>query len=104
MSKVTAAVKATLVGTQEEELTVSQQIKTNFIQHARKDESSGELYMTEDEFVDAIAPKHQDYVSTSVYPWLNALSDRMYLSTKSDVINMESFSASQIAEGRVESI
>lgn len=63
MSKVTAAVKATLVGTQEEELAVSQQIKTNFIQHARKDESSGELYMTEDEFIDAIAPKHQDYVS-----------------------------------------
>jgi solute carrier family 25 aspartate/glutamate transporter 12/13 len=53
-----------LVGTQEEEeLAVSQQIKTNFIQHARKDESSGELYMTEDEFIDAIAPKHQDYVS-----------------------------------------
>lgn len=67
MSKVTAAVKATLVGTQEEELSVSQQIKTNFIQHARKDESSGELYMTEDEFVDAIAPKHQDYVSISIY-------------------------------------
>lgn len=64
MSKVTAAVKATLVGTQEEgELAVSQQIKTNFLQHARKDESSGELYMTEDEFIDAIAPKHQDYVS-----------------------------------------
>lgn len=64
MSKVTAAVKATLVGThEEEELAVSQQIKTHFIQHARKDESSGELYMTEDEFIDAIAPKHQDYVS-----------------------------------------
>jgi len=64
MSKVTAAFKATLVGTrEEEELAVSHQIKTNFIRHARKDESSGELYMTEDEFIDAIAPKHQDYVS-----------------------------------------
>jgi hypothetical protein len=63
MSKVSAAVKASLVGTQEEELAMSQQIKANFIQYARKDESSGELYMTEDEFVNAIAPKNQDYVS-----------------------------------------
>jgi solute carrier family 25 aspartate/glutamate transporter 12/13 len=67
MSKVAAAVKATLVGTQEEELAVSQQIKTNFVQHARKDESSGELFMTEEEFIDAIAPKHQDYVSIYIY-------------------------------------
>lgn len=96
MSKVTAAVKATLVGTQEEELAVSQQIKTNFIQHARKDESSGELYMTEDEFIDAIAPKHQDYVSEYIHH-ISMLSLIECVSTKSDVINMESFSASQIA-------
>lgn len=68
MSKVTAAVKATLIGTHEDEneLAMSQQSKTNFIQHARKDESSGELFMTEDEFIDAIAPKDQDYVSSHV--------------------------------------
>lgn len=63
MSKVTAAVKASLVGTQEDDHTPSPQIKTNFIQYARKDEGSGELYMTEEEFINAIAPKNQDYVS-----------------------------------------
>jgi solute carrier family 25 aspartate/glutamate transporter 12/13 len=63
MAKVTQAVKATLVGTTEEELGLSQQIKANFIQHAQKDETSGELYMPEEDFVNAIAPKNQDYVS-----------------------------------------
>lgn len=64
MTKVSAAVKASLIGSQEEELVMSQQIKANFIQYARKDENSGELYMTEEEFINAIAPKNQDYVSS----------------------------------------
>jgi solute carrier family 25 aspartate/glutamate transporter 12/13 len=65
MTKVTEAVKATLVGT-EEELGLSHQIKANFIQYAQKDETTGELYMTEDNFVNAIAPNNQDYVSATV--------------------------------------
>lgn len=68
MAKVTEAVKATLVGTTEEEPGLSQQIKANFIQYAQKDETSGELYMTEEDFVNAIAPNNQDYVSAMPPP------------------------------------
>lgn len=53
------AVKESLIGTSDE----SHQARTNFLRHARKDETSGEYFMTEDDFVDAIAPKHEDYVS-----------------------------------------
>lgn len=70
-TKVTEAVKASLVGTKEEEPALSQQIKTNFTQHARKDETTGDLFMTEEEFIDAIAPKNQNYVSLLLQSWIN---------------------------------
>lgn len=62
MSGVKESVKTVLVGSVEEPQ-LSQQIKENFFQHARKDEETGEQYMTENEFIDAIAPKNEDYVS-----------------------------------------
>ena len=67
MASVKQAVKASLVGTEEspESIQLSQQVKKNFTQYARKDEESGDLYMTEEDFVNAIAPKNQDYVSHS---------------------------------------
>ncbi|KAL4740024.1 mitochondrial carrier domain-containing protein [Aspergillus similis] len=61
MTSVKEAVKESLVGTTVDEPSLSQQVKANFIKHARKDEATGELYMTEADFVDAIAPKHEDY-------------------------------------------
>ncbi|KAL2825712.1 mitochondrial carrier domain-containing protein [Aspergillus pseudoustus] len=61
MASVKEAVKESLVGTTIEEPGLSKQIKANFLRHARKDAETGELYMTEDDFVDAIAPKHEDY-------------------------------------------
>ncbi|KAL4883013.1 mitochondrial carrier domain-containing protein [Aspergillus karnatakaensis] len=61
MTSVKEAVKESLVGTTIDEPNLSQQIKANFQRHARKDEETGELYMTEADFVDAIAPKHEDY-------------------------------------------
>lgn len=93
MSKVTEAVKATLVGT-EEELGLSQQIKANFVQFAQKDETSGELYMAEDDFVNAIAPNNQDYVSaTSPHRNLLTPADPVIVvppySIKSDAISTE---------------
>jgi solute carrier family 25 aspartate/glutamate transporter 12/13 len=62
-AKVTEAVKASLVGTKDEELATSQQIKNHFAQYARKDETTGDSFMTEEDFINAIAPKNQDYVS-----------------------------------------
>lgn len=73
MSSVTETVKASLLGTAEEPQ-LTQQIKANFLKHARKDEQTGELYMTEQEFVEAIAPKEEDYVSgCSRCPWCCAM-------------------------------
>lgn len=72
MASVKEAVKEKLVGTTEEEPQLSQQIKAHFTQHARKDEETGELYMTEEDFIDAIAPKNQDYVSPhTLHPLLD---------------------------------
>ncbi|GMF78854.1 unnamed protein product [Aspergillus oryzae] len=57
------AVKESLVGSSTDQSQPSSQAKTNFLRHARKDEGTGDLYMTEDDFINAIAPKHEDYVS-----------------------------------------
>lgn len=62
MTGVKESVKELLVGSTEEPQP-SVQIKENFIRHAQKDEATGELYMTENEFINAIAPSHEDYVS-----------------------------------------
>jgi solute carrier family 25 aspartate/glutamate transporter 12/13 len=63
MASVKDAVKESLVGSSTDQSQPSHQAKNNFLRYARKDEATGELYMTEDDFVNAIAPKHEDYVS-----------------------------------------
>jgi len=64
VTKVKEAVKESLLGTEESDsVKVSAQNRATFLQHARKDEESGDLYMGEEEFVNAIAPKGEDYVS-----------------------------------------
>ncbi|BCR91022.1 citrin [Aspergillus chevalieri] len=60
MPSVKEAVKQSLVGSSDE-LQLSHQIKANFHHYARKDNQSGELYMLEDDFINAIAPKDEDY-------------------------------------------
>jgi solute carrier family 25 aspartate/glutamate transporter 12/13 len=65
MSKVTAvkeAVKETLVGSTEPPQ-LSAQTKARFNRHALKDPETGELYLGAEQFIDAIAPPHEDYVS-----------------------------------------
>jgi hypothetical protein len=63
MATVTEALKEKVLGT-ELEPQLSAQTRNNFLQYAKKDEASDEYYMTETEFVDAIAPEGEDYVST----------------------------------------
>lgn len=64
---MTEAVKETLVGvTIEPEL--SQEVRAAFDRHSIQDDATGEKYMTEKEFVDAIAPVHEDYVSFNMRP------------------------------------
>ena len=61
MATVQAQVKESLLGaTHEPEL--STQTQQTFDRNAKKDETTGEYYMTEHEFVNAIAPDTEDYV------------------------------------------
>lgn len=62
VTKAKESVKESLFGT-EEPVPLSAQTKATFIKHAHHDEASGEPVMNEKEFVDAIAPENEDYVS-----------------------------------------
>lgn len=79
MSKATQvkeAVKETLVGS-EEPVQVSAQSKTRFIQNAVKAPQSGELVMGPEQFINAVAPANEDYVSPSVLS-LCSLADHQH--------------------------
>jgi solute carrier family 25 (mitochondrial aspartate/glutamate transporter), member 12/13 len=65
MAALTEVVKETLVGTTDEP-DLAKEVRAAFDRHAIQDEATGEPYMTEREFVDAIAPAHEDYVSSHV--------------------------------------
>lgn len=60
---VKETVKETLVGTATEEpgSQLSAQSRARFNSHAAKDPETGELYMGQEEFINAIAPKDEDY-------------------------------------------
>lgn len=61
MSSVTETVKEKLVGSTEEP-SLSHQARANFLRHAQKD-AKGDLFMNEEDFINAVAPKQEDYVS-----------------------------------------
>jgi hypothetical protein len=67
MATVTEKVKDTLLGV-EQLPQVSEQNRAEFLTFARKDEETGEYYMTEAEFIDAIAPASEDYVQLPALP------------------------------------
>lgn len=59
---VKEAVKSSLLGS-EEPANLSASYRATFLSNAKKDEKTGELAMGLDEFVNAIAPVDEDYVS-----------------------------------------
>lgn len=61
VEKVKESVKESLLGT-EVEPDLSAQTRADFMQHAIRDDEEGEYYMSEKEFVDAVAPESEDYV------------------------------------------
>lgn len=70
MAQMKESIKATLVGTTTEpepEPPMTAQVKSNFMQHARPDSETGDLCMTEEDFINAIAPKNENYVSTKAF-------------------------------------
>jgi solute carrier family 25 aspartate/glutamate transporter 12/13 len=76
MASVKDTVKETLVGSREVP-ELSHQARSNFLRHAQKDEH-GELFMTEDDFINAVAPKHEDYhkIKREQYGILFRVADR----------------------------
>jgi len=64
MATVTEKVSEVLVGTTQEPQ-LSQVDRATFLKHAKTDDA-GERYLDEEDFVNAIAPESEDYVSTSV--------------------------------------
>ena len=63
MAATTQVIKESLLGTSTEP-ELSQQTKATFDRNARQDEATGEYYMAEEDFVNAIAPAHENYVSS----------------------------------------
>jgi solute carrier family 25 (mitochondrial aspartate/glutamate transporter), member 12/13 len=61
MATVAESVKGSLLGISLPEQ-LSPSSRTTFLKHARRDDDTDELYMGEEEFVNAIAPPDQDYV------------------------------------------
>lgn len=55
------AVKGSFLGT-EEPTELSSKTKAAFVSSATKDPESGELYMSQEQFINAIAPADEDYV------------------------------------------
>ncbi len=62
MATVTEAVKESLVGSTRE-VPMSDQSRAAFTRNSQPDEQTGERYMTRDDFIRAVAPADEDYVS-----------------------------------------
>ena len=61
MATVVDKVKEGLVGT-DEGASLSAETRNEFMQNALQDEESGEYYLGQKQFIDAIAPEGEDYV------------------------------------------
>ncbi|EEH16181.1 hypothetical protein PABG_06268 [Paracoccidioides brasiliensis Pb03] len=59
-------------------LPVTSQIKPHFQRHARTDSETGERYMNEEDFINAVAPAHEDYhkIKREQYGILFRVADR----------------------------
>jgi solute carrier family 25 aspartate/glutamate transporter 12/13 len=60
MATVTEEVREVLLGT-DHEPQLSQLTRAAFMKHAQKD-AAGDYFLTEDQFIEAVAPESEDYV------------------------------------------
>ncbi|KAJ5518711.1 Calcium-binding EF-hand [Penicillium expansum] len=76
MASVTEAVKESLLGSTEGPH-LAHQARANFVLHAQKDEN-GDLFMDEENFINAVAPKQEDYhkIKREQYGILFNVADR----------------------------
>lgn len=64
VTKVKEVVKEKLLGSEiPQDVQLSAQSKATFEKNARKDAETGEYVMGEEEFINAVAPEGEDYVS-----------------------------------------
>lgn len=73
MATVTEAIKESLIGTATEPQ-LSEGSRTEFLKHAHKGEDD-EYHMTEQEFINAIAPASEDYVRIGLSASINTVHD-----------------------------
>ncbi|KAK4904008.1 hypothetical protein LTR28_001043, partial [Elasticomyces elasticus] len=101
MATIEDTVEEKLVET-EEEADIPLQTRLDFSQYALKDEETGEEYMTEREFIDAVAPETEDHhkIPRSQYSVLFAIADRRkaHRITLSDWATFESLLAKPDSE------
>jgi solute carrier family 25 (mitochondrial aspartate/glutamate transporter), member 12/13 len=62
MATATEKVHDVLLGVNEEE-PLSAQARATFMRFSKQDPNTGERYLGEQEFIDAVAPENEDYVS-----------------------------------------
>lgn len=62
MATVKEQAKEALLGT-EDQPHLSQKTRAEFLKYALQDPESGERYLDEEQFINAIAPRGEDYVS-----------------------------------------
>ena len=64
VTKVKEVVKEKLLGTEiAQDVQLSAQSKATFEKYAQKDEDAGESFLGEEDFINAVAPDGEDYVS-----------------------------------------
>lgn len=90
------SVKETLLGV-EEEAQLPSQTRAEFMQYAKTDPESGDHYMGEEEFVNAIAPETEDYVRILLLRPFVVPPVLTITSTRSSVRSMPSSSPSPTA-------
>lgn len=79
LTKAKTVVKEKLLGTdQTEEVNLSAQSKSTFEKNSRRDADTGELFMNEEDFINAIAPVTEDYhkIKRQQYAILFRVADR----------------------------
>lgn len=65
MAALKEQVGEVLLGTSDEPQ-LSQLTRSAFLKYAQKDEATGEYFLNEDSFIEAVAPESEDYVSNCV--------------------------------------
>jgi len=61
MATIQQSVTEALVGT-EQPVDISRESRLAFLKHSKTDDKTGEQYLGEEEFINAIAPASEDYV------------------------------------------